>query len=139
MFARALRRLQRPAAAGVAAAGVLACYTASRPAVHAESPSSSGRWAWRDVLEAEATAAAAAKKKKGGKLIVVGEALIDFIPGESDGRFLPRCGGAPFNVCLTMARLEAPTAFLSNVSADMFGDQICAGELFLLFVCSVFL
>ena len=36
------------------------------------------------------------------------------------------CGGAPFNVCLTMARLDAPTAFLSNVSTDMFGAQICA-------------
>ena len=56
---------------------------------------------------------------------MVGEGLIDFIPGE-DGRFMPRCGGAPFNVCLAMARLEAPTAFLSNVSTDMFGDQICA-------------
>ena len=61
----------------------------------------------------------------GEKVIVVGEGLIDFIPGE-DGRFMPRCGGAPFNVCLAMARLEAPTAFLSNVSTDMFGDQICA-------------
>jgi fructokinase len=61
----------------------------------------------------------------GEKVIVVGEGLIDFIPGE-DGRFMPRCGGAPFNVCLAMARLDAPTAFLSNVSTDMFGDQICA-------------
>ena len=36
------------------------------------------------------------------------------------------CGGAPFNVALTMSRLGSPTAFLSNVSEDMFGDKICA-------------
>ena len=67
----------------------------------------------------------AAEKRKGGRLISVGEALIDFIPGD-DGRFQPLCGGAPFNVALTMARLEAPSVFLSNVSSDMFGDKICA-------------
>ena len=66
-----------------------------------------------------------AAKATYGRLISVGEALIDFIPGD-DGRFQPLCGGAPFNVARVMSRLEAPSVFLSNVSSDMFGDKICA-------------
>eukprot|EP01051_Picozoa_sp_SAG22_P008406 SAG22_NODE_638_length_8262_cov_4.658826_3_plen_313_part_00 len=61
----------------------------------------------------------------GGALVSVGEALIDFIPNDQ-GLFRPVCGGAPFNVCLTMSRLGSRTAFLSNVSSDMFGDKICS-------------
>jgi fructokinase len=69
-----------------------------------------------------------------GALISVGEALIDFLPRDGGGggsaadgsRFQPVCGGAPFNVVRTIARLGAPAAFLSNISTDMFGDQICS-------------
>jgi hypothetical protein len=65
-----------------------------------------------------------------GSLVSIGEALIDFLPRDGadggGGQFQPVCGGAPFNVALTMARLQAPTVFLSNISADMFGDRICS-------------
>ena len=62
-----------------------------------------------------------------GLIISLGEALIDFLPRPLQGEvgYLPRCGGAPFNVCLTTARLGAPTAFLSHISSDLFGDKIC--------------
>ena len=45
-------------------------------------------------------------------IIALGEALIDFVPKVVDGEtvFQPRCGGAPFNVCLTVARLQYVTS-----------------------------
>ena len=62
-------------------------------------------------------------------IVVGGEALVDLVPGEPldstvDGglrALLPRLGGGPYNVALAAARLGAPTAFLSRVSADRFG------------------
>ncbi len=36
----------------------------------------------------------------------------------------PRLGGGPYNVALTAARLGVPTAFLSRVSTDAFGDAL---------------
>ncbi len=45
---------------------------------------------------------------------------------------LPRLGGGPYNVALAAARLGAPTAFLSRVSADRFGvalvDRLAASQ-----------
>merc|ERR1711924_426314 len=51
-----------------------------------------------------------------GSIVIVGEALIDFIPCEADvpraegvsqtvGAYYPACGGAPFNVSLAVGRL----------------------------------
>lgn len=54
-----------------------------------------------------------------------GEALVDLVPAESDPDLLaPRLGGGPYNVALTAARLGVPTAFLSRVSTDRFGDAL---------------
>ncbi len=57
----------------------------------------------------------------------MGEILIDFIPIEEHGttvgfRFYP--GGSPFNVAVTLARLEQPTAFLSKLADDFFGRYL---------------
>lgn len=66
------------------------------------------------------------------KLLAIGEALIDFIPQQSevslqevDG-FLCRIGGAPANVCAAFAKLGGSAALLSQVGSDAFGDKIIA-------------
>jgi fructokinase len=60
-------------------------------------------------------------------IVACGEALIDFIPVAygTENAYLPKPGGSPFNTAITTARLGAPTGFLSRVSTDLFGDQIC--------------
>ncbi|WP_197318760.1 carbohydrate kinase [Saccharomonospora sp. NB11] len=52
-----------------------------------------------------------------------GEALVDLVPAPG-GLLAPRLGGGPYNVALTAARLGVPTAFLSRVSTDAFGDAL---------------
>ncbi|WP_153029025.1 carbohydrate kinase [Amycolatopsis sp. YIM 10] len=64
-------------------------------------------------------------------IVVGGEALVDLVPGEStlDGGLrplLPRLGGGPYNVALAAARLGVPSAFLSRVSTDRFGEALIA-------------
>jgi fructokinase len=62
-------------------------------------------------------------------IVVGGEALVDLVPGESivDGgltSLVPRLGGGPYNVALAAARLGSPTAFLSRISDDRFGQAL---------------
>ena len=57
-------------------------------------------------------------------LASMGELVIDFIPVPGPGgstAFQMCAGGSPFNVALGMARLGAPTAFVSKASTDYFG------------------
>lgn len=56
-------------------------------------------------------------------IVVAGEALVDLVPAPG-GTLLPRLGGGPFNVAMAAGRLGAPTAFLSRVSTDTFGDAL---------------
>jgi fructokinase len=57
-----------------------------------------------------------------------GEALIDFLaapghpPDAPDLPFLRHAGGAPANVAVALAALQAPVAFAGMLGADMFGD-----------------
>jgi fructokinase len=53
-------------------------------------------------------------------ILVAGESLVDLIAGEG-GALVPRPGGGPFNVARTLARLEAPCAFVGAISSDRFG------------------
>ncbi|MFC4002182.1 carbohydrate kinase [Prauserella oleivorans] len=54
-----------------------------------------------------------------------GEALVDLVPAESGMDLLaPRLGGGPYNVALAAARLGVPTAFLSRISTDRFGQAL---------------
>lgn len=57
------------------------------------------------------------------RIAVIGEALIDFT---STGRlaFQGHCGGSPFNTAIAAARLGQPTGFLTQLSTDMFGDEL---------------
>ncbi|MGG4489451.1 aminoimidazole riboside kinase [Metabacillus idriensis] len=58
--------------------------------------------------------------KKG--IISLGEALIDFIPVDSDNLIYQKSpGGAPANVAVGLARLGAESAFLGKVGNDVLG------------------
>ena len=54
---------------------------------------------------------------------VLGEALIDFIPGD-DGAYRPHLGGSPFNVAIALARQNIDVAYLSPLSDDHFGELL---------------
>lgn len=61
------------------------------------------------------------------EVLVVGETLIDFLPREPGPladveTFSRRAGGAAANVAIGLARLDSAPYFLTNVSADGFGD-----------------
>lgn len=58
-------------------------------------------------------------------IVVCGEALIDLFVGRPDARGIATqavAGGSPFNLALGLARLGTPSAFLSTLSRDAFGD-----------------
>jgi fructokinase len=60
-------------------------------------------------------------------ILVSGEALIDLIPvADEDGRYDAVRGGSPYNVAIGMARLGAPTAFVSRLSTDANGEAMDA-------------
>jgi len=64
------------------------------------------------------------------KLLAIGEALIDFIPGDVGkaisevSSFNPKVGGAPANVCGCFKKLGGESAMITQVGADAFGDKI---------------
>lgn len=64
------------------------------------------------------------------KLYAVGEALIDFIPGERDSKlkevtqFQPQVGGAPTNVASCVAKLGGKSSIITQVGEDAFGEKI---------------
>ncbi|WP_394614067.1 carbohydrate kinase [Lentzea sp. JNUCC 0626] len=59
-------------------------------------------------------------------IVVAGEALVDMVPvGEDElAPLAPKLGGGPYNVAVALGRLDVPTAFLSRVSTDHFGEQL---------------
>lgn len=66
-------------------------------------------------------------------IVVGGEALVDLVPVDPpdsstvDGELaplVPKRGGGPYNVALSVARLGAPVSFLSRVSTDPFGEAL---------------
>jgi fructokinase len=60
---------------------------------------------------------------EGGVILVAGEALYDLV-AEGPTTLEAHPGGGPFNTARTIARLEAPVAFLSRVSRDGFGERL---------------
>lgn len=59
-------------------------------------------------------------------IVSCGEALVDFLPvgfGAELG-YLPRAGGAPYNLSIALARLAVPSAFLGCIADDAFGDML---------------
>jgi fructokinase len=62
-------------------------------------------------------------------IVSSGEALIDFVPlrtAAGESAYVPRPGGSPFNVAVTVGRLGIPAGFLGSVSSDFFGAQLIA-------------
>lgn len=63
------------------------------------------------------------------KLLSLGEALIDFIPGDTKGsHYLPLPGGAPANVAVAYSKLGGTSFFAGGISNDNFG-QLLIGDL----------
>lgn len=64
------------------------------------------------------------------RLLAIGEALIDFIPRETDCSikdvisFMPKVGGAPANVCGAYCKLGGRAAIITKLGNDPFGDKI---------------
>ncbi len=54
-------------------------------------------------------------------LICVGEMVIDFLPGEEQGTYIRKAGGAPANVSIAAARNGLKTGFCGRVGDDDFG------------------
>lgn len=64
-------------------------------------------------------------------LTVIGEALIDLVPGSSPGGYQARPGGSPFNVAIGLARLGHRTALMARLADNAFGRLLrehAAGE-----------
>ena len=65
-----------------------------------------------------------------GKLIGIGEALIDMIPVETNKpikdvpAFAPIVGGAPANVCGAFAKLSGKSQMITQLGDDPFGDKV---------------
>jgi fructokinase len=60
-------------------------------------------------------------------ILISGEALIDLIPDpEKDSRYDAVLGGSPYNVAIGLARLGAPTTFISRISNDANGERLAA-------------
>lgn len=68
----------------------------------------------------------------GNTLFAIGEALIDFMPGQSGvdfGRvdsFHPHIGGRPANVCGAFSRLGGKSRMITQLGRDPFGEKIRA-------------
>jgi fructokinase len=59
------------------------------------------------------------------RIAVLGEALIDFTAtGSGAMHFEGHEGGSPLNTAVACARMEAPTAFVSQLSTDLFGERL---------------
>ncbi|HIS32751.1 MAG TPA: carbohydrate kinase [Candidatus Limivivens intestinipullorum] len=54
-------------------------------------------------------------------VICIGEMLIDFTPGKEAATYVRNPGGAPANVCISMARNGLKTGFLGKLGNDDFG------------------
>lgn len=64
------------------------------------------------------------------RLAAIGEALIDFIPGSTEGEYFSHIGGAPANVCAAYAKLsEMPgcARLITQLGNDIFGRRIQRG------------
>ena len=58
-------------------------------------------------------------------IALAGEALIDFT-GSGNMAFQGHCGGSPLNSAVACARLGQATAYITQLSTDLFGDQLLA-------------
>lgn len=57
------------------------------------------------------------------RAIVIGEALVDLVPGD-DGQYRPLPGGSAANVAVSLARLGVPTSMLARLGTGPFGHIV---------------
>ncbi len=55
------------------------------------------------------------------KLLSIGEMVIDFLPGDQEGVYIRKAGGAPANVAIAVARQGCEAAFCGMMGNDDFG------------------
>ena len=65
-------------------------------------------------------------ERRGQVLTVIGEALVDLVPGDHPGHYQARPGGSPLNVAVGLARLGHRTALMARLADDTFGRQLRA-------------
>ena len=65
-------------------------------------------------------------ERQGQVLTVIGEALVDLVPGDHPGHYQARPGGSPLNVAVGLARLGHRTALMARLADDTFGRQLRA-------------
>src|SRR5581483_8764841 len=58
------------------------------------------------------------------RLTVIGEALIDLVPGSGPGDYQARPGGSPFNVAIGLVRLDHRTTLMARLADNAFGRQL---------------
>jgi fructokinase len=58
------------------------------------------------------------------RLTVIGEALIDLVPGSGPGSYQARPGGSPFNVAIGLARLGHRSTLLARLADNAFGHLL---------------
>lgn len=59
-----------------------------------------------------------------GLVTVLGEALIDLVPGDRTGTYEARPGGSPYNVAIGLARLGVRTALMARIPDSSFGRHL---------------
>ncbi|MDL5155783.1 carbohydrate kinase family protein [Actinomycetospora termitidis] len=64
--------------------------------------------------------------QRSSTIVSAGEALVDLVPTEQRplAPLAPRLGGGPYNVAVGLGRLAVPTAMLTRLSTDAFGDAL---------------
>jgi fructokinase len=60
----------------------------------------------------------------GPRVTVVGEALIDLVPGDGALTFQARPGGSPYNVAVGLARLGVATSLMARLADNAFGRTL---------------
>ena len=71
--------------------------------------------------EASSEEAAMPDKPEAARLTVIGEALVDLVPGASVGCYQAKPGGSPFNVAIGLARLGHHTTLMARLADTAFG------------------
>ena len=63
----------------------------------------------------------------GTRVTVLGEALIDLVPGTVPGTFTASAGGSPYNVAIGLARLGVPTSLMARLADNALGRILRGG------------
>lgn len=62
-------------------------------------------------------------------IVVVGESLVDVLPGPEESAPLEQVGGSPLNVAVALGRLDVPCLLITEVGADERGQAVVGAVL----------